>query len=74
VAAYTLRGLHPHDIAAAFGRGRGGRPGGPSLRHAAHEPVWPAGDGPRQFLTCIIPVEVDSLIEALYKVKQVFTL
>ncbi len=72
VAAFTMNGLHPHDVAQLLDvEGVAVRAG----HHCAmplHERFNLPATARASFYLYNTPAEVDALIEALYKVKQVF--
>ncbi len=74
VAAFTLRGLHPHDIAQLLDAEGVAVRAGHHCAMPLHDRFGLPATARASFYLYNTLSEVDSLIEALYKVKQVFTL
>ncbi len=74
VAAFTLQGLHPHDIAQLLDAEGVAIRAGHHCAMPLHERFGLPATARASFYLYNTLSEVDSLIEALYKVKQVFTL
>ena len=74
VAAFTLQGMHPHDIAQLLDAEGVAVRAGHHCAMPLHERFGLPATARASFYLYNSQSEVDALIEALYKAKQAFTL
>jgi cysteine desulfurase/selenocysteine lyase len=72
VAAFTLNGIHPHDIAQVLDRDGIAVRAGHHCAMPLHDRYQLAATARASFYLYNTPSEVDKLIEGLYKVKKMF--
>ena len=72
VAAFTLAGVHPHDVAQVLDRDGIAVRAGHHCAMPLHDRYQVPATTRASFYLYNLPQEVDKLIEGLYKVKQLF--
>jgi cysteine desulfurase/selenocysteine lyase len=72
VAAFTLNGIHPHDIAQVLDRDGIAIRAGHHCAMPLHDRYQLTATARASFYLYNTPQEVDKLIEGLYKVKRMF--
>ncbi len=73
VAAFSLAGVHPHDIAQILDEGGVAVRAGHHCAQPLHEKLGIPATARASFYLYNTPAEVDKLIEGLYRVKKVFS-
>jgi cysteine desulfurase/selenocysteine lyase len=72
VAAFTLEGVHPHDIAQILDRDGIAVRAGHHCAQPLHEKFGITATARASFYIYSIKEEVDTLVEGIYKVKKIF--
>ena len=72
VAAFTLEGVHPHDIAQILDRDGVAIRAGHHCAQPLHEKFGLTATARASFYVYSLPQEVDALVNGIYKVKEIF--
>jgi cysteine desulfurase / selenocysteine lyase len=72
VTSFTLEGVHPHDVSQILDEGGVAIRAGHHCAQPLHERFGLPATARASFYLYSTPEEVDKMVEALYKVKQVF--
>jgi cysteine desulfurase/selenocysteine lyase len=72
VAAFTLEGVHPHDIAQILDRDGIAIRAGHHCAQPLHEKCGITATARASFYVYSLPEEVDALVNGIYKVKEIF--
>jgi cysteine desulfurase/selenocysteine lyase len=72
VAAFTLEGVHPHDIAQILDRDGIAVRAGHHCAQPLHEKYGITATARASFYVYSLPEEVDKLVDGIYKVKEIF--
>jgi cysteine desulfurase/selenocysteine lyase len=72
VASFTLKGVHPHDIAQILDETGVAVRAGHHCAQPLHEKFGIPATARASFYLYNLPKEIDQLVEGIYRVKQVF--
>ena len=72
VASFTLKGVHPHDIAQILDRVGIAIRAGHHCAQPLHEKYGITATARASFYVYSLPEEVDALVNGIYKVKEIF--
>ena len=72
VAAFTLEGVHPHDVAQILDRSGVAVRAGHHCAQPLHEKYGISATTRASFYLYNIPAEVDKLVDGIYEVKKIF--
>jgi cysteine desulfurase / selenocysteine lyase len=72
VAAFTLEGVHPHDIAQILDRDGVAVRAGHHCAQPLHEKYGITATARASFYIYSLKEEVDKLVDGIYKVKEIF--
>jgi cysteine desulfurase/selenocysteine lyase len=72
VAAFTLEGVHPHDVAQILDRSGVAVRAGHHCAQPLHEKFGISATTRASFYLYNLPTEVDKLVDGIYEVKKIF--